>query len=73
MELIQSKKFQTAIIAVIVMLVGEFGFDLDANILLAIVSPFVAYIVGQGIADHGKEKVLTKSAIAQMIYDKEAE
>jgi len=56
MDLIKSKKFQVAIIGVVVMLLGEFGLDIDPEALLAIVSPLIAYIIGQGVADHGKEK-----------------
>ena len=56
MDLLTSKKFQTAVLAVSVMVAGHFGLDVDLDALLAIVSPLIAYIIGQGVADHGKEK-----------------
>ena len=61
MALIGSKKFQAAVIAVVVMVGAEIGLDLDTEALLAIVSPLIAYILGQGIADHGKEAEKLKS------------
>ncbi|MCP4415957.1 MAG: hypothetical protein GY805_05000 [Chloroflexi bacterium] len=60
MELLKSKKFQTSIIAVVVMLLGDVGLDLDPVALMGIVSPFIAYILGQGIADAGKEREKVK-------------
>lgn len=56
MELLKSKKFQSAVIAVLVMIAGDLGLDLDPAALMAIVSPLIAYILGQGVADIGKER-----------------
>lgn len=56
MELLKSKKFQTAVISVIVMVAAKAGLDLDTENLLAIASPLIAYILGQGVADFGKER-----------------
>jgi len=58
MELLQSKKFQMAIVGFIVAIASKLGFtDLDDATLFAILSPFLTYIAGQGVADIGKEKV----------------
>jgi hypothetical protein len=54
--LLTSKKFLTAVLTVLLMVLAEFGFNLDIETALAIVSPLLAYILGQGIADNGKER-----------------
>jgi len=56
MELLKSKKFQTSIVGVLVGVLSHFGLDLDAGALLAIMSPLLASIIGQGVADVGKER-----------------
>lgn len=55
MEILQSKKFVAAIIAAIAAGIASY-LDMPVEQVTAIVSPFVAYIVGQGLADIGKEK-----------------
>ena len=55
-NLFSSKKFVAAFIAVVVAVLAEFGLDIDPQTLMTILSPLMVYIVGQGIADHGKEK-----------------
>lgn len=57
MDLLNSKKFRAAIIAVVVMILAEYGLDMDPAVLLILVSPIIAFILGQGVADIGKEKV----------------
>ena len=52
----RSKKFQAAVIGVIVAGIAELGLNVPPETVTTIVSPFLAYIVGQGIADHGKER-----------------
>lgn len=52
----QSKKFQAALVGVIVAVAAEFGFDLDTQTILVILSPVLTYIGGQAVADIGKEK-----------------
>lgn len=56
MSLLNSKKFQAAVIAVVVMVANEFSLQLDPEAILAVVSPLIAFIIGQGVADIGKEK-----------------
>ncbi len=57
MELLKSKKFQAAVISLVVMILAEVGLELDPAALVVVVSPLIAYILGQGVADIGKEKV----------------
>ena len=55
-DLLTSKKAITAIASVFAGLVARIGFEIPAEDLVPILSPAMAYIVGQGIADHGKER-----------------
>lgn len=52
-ELLESKKFRTALIAMIVAALGRLGLQVDEQTILTIISPMMAFIIGQGIADHG--------------------
>lgn len=54
-SILQSKKALAAIVGMIATLFGKIGWNISAGELLVMVSPIVAYIVGQGIADNGKE------------------
>lgn len=59
--LLASKKALAMIVGVLMGLFGKkLGIDEDA--LTKIVGSIMAYIVGQGIADHGKEAVKAKEA-----------
>lgn len=49
------KKLSAAIAGVIVSLAAFAGLDLDVEQVATVIAPIVAYIVGQGIADNGKE------------------
>lgn len=54
---LKSKKAWTAIIGTVGGVSALFGFDnLSSTELATALSPLVAYIIGQGIADNGKEK-----------------
>ena len=54
---LKSKKAWTAIIGTAGGVLALFGFeDLSSSELATALSPLVAYIIGQGIADTGKEK-----------------
>lgn len=55
MALLASKKFQTAIIAMIVWALGRWGISLDVDEVTAFISPLMASIIGQGIADTRKQ------------------
>ena len=56
-SLLSSKKAIAAIAGVIVAAVGRFGLDLPTDAVTQVVAPIIAYILGQGIADAGKEAV----------------
>jgi hypothetical protein len=55
MQLFKSKKFWMAVTGVIVVLVNEFVPGVDEKALSDIVYLIIAAIVGQGLADFGKE------------------
>ncbi|MDE0073477.1 MAG: hypothetical protein OXR82_05430 [Gammaproteobacteria bacterium] len=55
-----SKKFLTALTGVAVVVFENLGVPISEEALL----PLVAYIVGQGIADHGKERAKVESGKA---------
>lgn len=63
-DLLKSKKALTAIAAVIVALGGKIGWDVSTEELMPILTPLMAYIVGQGIADHGKERIKAEQSTA---------
>jgi hypothetical protein len=53
--LLGSKKFVAAMIAALVWLGGKVGLHVDTETMAGIVGPIVAYVLGQGMADFGKE------------------
>lgn len=53
--LFTSKKFIAALAGVVVSLVSVAGLELPTDAVAAVLAPVMAYIVGQGIADNGKE------------------
>lgn len=53
-ELLSSKKFIAALVSAIIAVAGKYGFQLDEATIYLFIGPFITYIVGQGIADHGK-------------------
>lgn len=56
MDLLKSKKFQAAVVGLIVAVAAKVGLDLDTEALLTVLSPILTYIAGQAMADIGKEK-----------------
>ena len=54
--LLTSKKFVAAIIGVAVGLIAKLGIELQTQDVVAVISPILAYILGQGVADHGKSR-----------------
>ena len=60
--LFSSKKFIAALASMVVAVLGSLGLDLDTETLMAILSPMMAYIIGQGVADHGKEKAKVEAS-----------
>lgn len=60
-SLLASKKAAAALAGIIMSLFGKkVGFDEAA--VQSVVYTLIAYIVGQGVADHGKEAVKAKDA-----------
>jgi uncharacterized protein involved in cysteine biosynthesis len=55
MKLLKSKKFQMAIVGIIVVIVTNFIPEIDEADLTKIIGLIIAYILGQGMADLGKE------------------
>lgn len=52
--LLTSKKAIAAVVGVILVLTNRIGLQLPEEQLTAVITPIVAYIVGQGLADFGK-------------------
>jgi len=55
MTLLKSKKFQVALVGIVVLVVGHFVPDIDETALTEVTAVIVAYLLGQGLADFGKE------------------
>ena len=53
--LLTSKKAQAALAGMVVAIALRLGINVDVETVLTIISPIIAYIIGQGIADAGKE------------------
>ena len=56
LDMFKSKKFLAALASVLVAVGAKVGWNITTEELLPILSPLMAYIVGQGIADNGKER-----------------
>ena len=66
-DLLASKKAMMAFIASLVWGIGKFGFDVDTETLLPIVSPLWGYIVAQAGADWGKESKKIEMEASQVV------
>ena len=55
-DLLASKKFLVTLVAIIVAVGGKFGLDLNTETVISIVGPLMGFVLGQGLADFGKEK-----------------
>lgn len=65
-DLLKSKKFQAALLGLLLVIAHHFIPSLQAIDLYALLAPVVAYILGQGIADWGKERALIEAAYDMM-------
>jgi uncharacterized membrane protein (DUF441 family) len=54
-NLLSGKKFAAMIIGMVIAIGGKYGLKFDPDLVQEIVGLVIAFIVGQGIADHGKE------------------
>ena len=50
-DLLGSKKFVTALVATAAVVALRFGVEIDVDECVGVVSPLLAYILGQGLAD----------------------
>jgi len=66
LDLVTSKKFLTALTAIIVYVAGRSGFDVDTAVLDRIYAALLVYVGAQGIADNGKSaaQVAAGAAVA---------
>lgn len=62
--LLSSKKFLMAILAIVAAVAARFGLGFDPAAALALVSPLIAAIVAQGVADHGSTAATINAAAA---------
>ena len=60
--MLQSKKAIAMLAGIIVAGLGHIGLELTPEEVTGILAPVLAYIVGQGVADHGKEKARMEQA-----------
>ena len=60
--LLSSKKGLAALVSALVWGIGKVGLDLPTEAVAGIVAPLMAFILGQGIADHGKEAAKIEAA-----------
>lgn len=63
-SLLTSKKFLAAVLACVAWLLGKLGLHLDNDELLGAVLPLWTYVIGQAIADHGKESAKATAGMA---------
>jgi uncharacterized membrane protein (DUF441 family) len=61
-QLLSSKKAIAAVTGVLVSVVGRWGLDLPADAVTQIVAVICSFILGQGVADAGKEAVRLQNA-----------
>ena len=55
-DMLGSKKAIAMIVGLVVSFAAKYGLQLPTEELAAVLSPVLAYILGQGVADVGKEK-----------------
>ena len=55
-DMLGSKKAIAMIVGLVVSFAGKYALQLPTEELAAVLSPVLAYILGQGVADVGKEK-----------------
>ena len=61
-DLLSSKKFWTAILAVVTLVAAKKGVEVDQTTFWAIAGIFVSLIGAQGLTDHGKGALPTATA-----------
>jgi hypothetical protein len=61
MGIFQSKKFRAALVAIVVAIGSHYIPGFPEGAATEVVAVLVAYIIGQGIADNGKEAALVEA------------
>ena len=61
-QIFRSKKAITMLATVVCTIGAKVGWNISTEELMPILSPIMAYIVGQGIADHGKERAKVEAS-----------
>lgn len=61
-NLVSSKKFMIMAATILMALASKLGLNIDPEMLTQIIAVVSAYLVGQGIADHGKEAAKINAA-----------
>lgn len=70
-QVFTSKKALATMAGVVVALLGKLGVTLPLEMTVSILGLIGAYVIGQGIADNGKEAVKAELAVDQaMLRDK---
>ena len=71
-SLLGSKKFWATVTTILVWTVGKIGFDVGFDELWPVMAALQGFVIGQGIADVGKEKakVEAEGAVAAMAKKK---
>ncbi len=64
-EMLSSKKFLAAIAAIILQIAARYGLQLDQEQVTLLITPILAYILGQGIADSKKPSVVNAAAVVE--------
>ena len=64
-DMLESKKAVAMIAGLVVSFAAKYGLELPTAELTAVLSPVLAYILGQGVADAGKEKAKIETVAAQ--------
>ena len=55
-DLLASKKFLATLVGILSILIGKIGWNVPDETLTQLVALVASFVVGQGIADFGKEK-----------------
>lgn len=66
MDIVKSKKFQAAVVGMIGSILVIYVPALRDVPLEAVLGPIVAYIIGQGLADFGKERAKVEQEVDTM-------
>lgn len=68
-EMLTSKKLIATVVSGVAWAVAKIGWDADMTTLLPIIGPLWLYIVGQALADHGKEAAKIDAAATLKALD----